>query len=98
MHTQNHYQKLTKNEIEKAIRGEGFDPLLIVDPPGSTYPPHTHPETKLLAFLQGQMEVTVKGKRYHCIPGDRIVVPGDVVHSALVGPDGCEFFWSEKMI
>ena len=84
--------------MASAIHDEGFDPLLITDPPGAKYPPHTHPETKLLAFLRGSMEVTVKGERFNCKPGDRVLIPGNTEHSALVGPDGCDFFWSEKLL
>ena len=84
--------------MAEAVQQDGFDPLLITDPPGATYPPHIHPETKLLAFLRGSMEVTVEGECFTCKPGDRVLIPGNIEHSALVGPDGCDFFWSEKLL
>jgi quercetin dioxygenase-like cupin family protein len=93
-----YYEGLQTAEIAEKVRDEGFDPLRISDPPGAVYPPHTHPETKLLAFLQGTMQVTVRGETFSCAAGDKLLIPGNVEHSALVGPEGCVYFWSEKLI
>ena len=93
-----HYQDLDQSKVSEKVQEEGFSPTFIADPPGATYPPHHHPETKLLAFLRGSMEVMINGEKYDCHPGDRVIIPGDVIHAALVGPEGCDFFWSEKMI
>jgi quercetin dioxygenase-like cupin family protein len=98
MYAQGHYQDVNRFKVEKEVRKEGFDPLLIADPPGATYPPHSHPETKLLAFLRGRMEVMMDGKCFDCSPGDRVIIPGNTVHSAVAGPEGCDFFWSEKIL
>ncbi|MGH7828633.1 MAG: cupin domain-containing protein [Candidatus Binatia bacterium] len=91
------YESIDKERITEEMRKEGFDPLHIVDPPGHLYPPHRHPETKLLVFLQGSMEVAVADQKFTCGPGDKLVIPGNAEHSAAVGPDGCVFFWSEKL-
>lgn len=98
LHTRAHYQNQTRSEVEAAVRREGFSPLLIADPPGAAYPPHKHPETKVLAFLRGTMEVMIDGHRFECSAGDRVIIPGDLFHAAIVGPEGCDFFWSEKLI
>jgi quercetin dioxygenase-like cupin family protein len=82
--------------VHAAVEREGWAPLLIHDPPGAVYPPHQHPEAKLLVFLRGSMEVKVGGAVYRCLPGDKLIIPGGVEHAALVGPDGCIFFWSEQ--
>jgi len=91
------YKTLDKERIAGEVRQEGYDPVCIEDPPGRAYEPHRHPETKLLVFLQGSMEVTVKGQKFDCQPGDRLVIPGNSEHAALAGPRGCVFFWSEKL-
>ncbi len=44
------------------------------------------------------MEVKVGEETFQCKPGDKLIIPGDTKHSAIVGHDGCEFFWSEKLI
>ena len=79
------------------LRRDGWEPIPISDPAGYLYPPHSHAATKLLAILSGSMEVRVAGETYRCLPGDQVVIPGNVEHAALVGPDGCRFFWSEQM-
>lgn len=97
MYQGNFYKTIDKDKIAEEVRKEGFDPVCITDPPGRVYPPHRHPETKLLVFLQGTMEVEVKGQKFDCKPGDKLVIPGNVEHSAVVGPEGCAFYWSEKL-
>ena len=98
MYERAYYKDLPVAEIAEKVREEGFDPLRISDSPGTVYAPHTHPETKLLAFLHGTMQVTVQGQRYACTIGDKLLIPGNVEHSALVGPEGCVYFWSEKLV
>lgn len=54
--------------------------------------------SKLLAILRGGMAVTVGRKTSHCSAGDRLLIPGHTEHGAVVGPAGCDFFWSEKLL
>lgn len=98
MYESAHYKGLSPAEIRQRVIVEGFDPLQIHDRPGHIYPPHQHAETKLLAFLSGGMEVHVGGQTYHCHAGDRLLIPGNVMHSAVVGSDGCVYLWSEKIV
>lgn len=88
------YKDLNRKQIEEEIKKEGFNPLIISNEPGYVYLSHQHPETKLLAFLEGSMDVAIDGKTYHCTPGDKCIVPGNTIHSASVGRDGCTLFWS----
>jgi quercetin dioxygenase-like cupin family protein len=97
MYQASFYKSIDKARIAQEVCSEGFDPVYITDPPGRVYPPHRHPETKLLVFLQGSMEVKVKDQKFECKPGDKLVIPGNVEHTAVVGPKGCVFFWSEKL-
>lgn len=92
------YSDRRENEIKEIIRSDGFEPTKFSDTPGYVYTPHTHPETKLLAFLDGSMEVVVANEIYNCVKGDRLIIPGNILHSAVVGKDGCVFFWSEKLL
>jgi quercetin dioxygenase-like cupin family protein len=91
------YCNMEKERIAEEIRKHGFDPQCIEDPPGRIYAPHRHPETKLLAFLEGAMSVNVGSESYECESGDRLVIAGGIQHSAVVGPEGCVFFWSERL-
>jgi quercetin dioxygenase-like cupin family protein len=91
------FARTDKESVAAEIRKDGFDPVLIHDPPGQAYPPHRHPETKLLAFLLGEMTVKVGDNSFTCSSGDKLLIPGNLEHSAVVGPEGCVFFWSEKL-
>jgi hypothetical protein len=53
---------------------------------------------RALAFLQGGMQVTVGGQSYRCQAGDKLLIPGNIEHSAVVDPGGCVYFWSEKIV
>ena len=44
------------------------------------------------------MEVRVGDETFQCKAGDKVIVDGNVKHSAVVGPEGCTFFWSEKLM
>lgn len=98
MYYKNFYANCTESEIEKMIRGDGFDPMKFSNSAGDIYQLHQHPETKLLVFLEGTMEVVAAGEKFSCTAGDKLVIPGNAPHSAVVGPSGCTFFWSEKLI
>ncbi len=98
MFQRGYFNALSPEQIRAKVYEEGFDPIRIDDPPGYRYPAHTHPETKLLAFLHGGMAVTVAGETCQCRAGDRLLIPGSVEHAALVDPDGCVYFWSEKLV
>jgi quercetin dioxygenase-like cupin family protein len=90
------YKSINEERIAEEVRREGFDPLRIIDPPGRIYHPHRHPETKLLVFLHGSMSVKIAGEQYDCHAGDKLIISGNTEHSAVVGSEGCAFFWSEK--
>lgn len=98
MYYQSFYAGKTEEEIAASITAEGFDPMRFTNSPGDVYELHHHPETKLLAFLKGSMDVTVEGIIYHCVKDDKLIVPANTKHSGTVGLDGCEFFWSEKLL
>ena len=91
------FSVLDPGTVLDRLRRDGWDPIPITDPPGYVYPLHAHAETKLLAIVRGSMEVRVAGNVYRCLPGDQVIIPGGVEHAALVGPEGCTFYWSERM-
>jgi quercetin dioxygenase-like cupin family protein len=85
-------------EVDAKVREEGFAPVIIKDPAGQVYPPHTHATTKYLAFLEGSMGVTAAGEEFDCRVGDVMIIPGGVTHGAVVGTNGCVFLWSEILV
>jgi mannose-6-phosphate isomerase-like protein (cupin superfamily) len=83
--------------IRSTIERDGWDPTLIVEPPGAVYPPHQHETDKLLVFLEGDMAVRAGGDWFTCQAGDRLIIPGQLEHEAVAGAGGCRYFWSEQL-
>jgi quercetin dioxygenase-like cupin family protein len=98
MYSKNFYKGKSEQEIIQDIEREGFDPIPITNVPGYVYPLHKHPETKILVFLKGGMRVTTLNKTFDCKPGDKLIIPGNTPHKAIVENEGCTFFWSEKIL
>ncbi|MFZ5424674.1 MAG: cupin domain-containing protein [Patescibacteria group bacterium] len=98
MYTKGFYKGQTNEEIKEEIMAEGFVPVKITNSSGYVYNAHSHSETKLLAFLQGGMEVRVEESFFKCSEGDKLVIPGNKVHSAIVLSGGCVFYWAEKRV
>lgn len=97
-----YFPSLFKNhslsEITEQLQQEGWKPVTFNDPPGYEYARHTHPETKLLVFLEGSMCVTIDNQHYTCHKGDKLIIDAHVPHSAKVNKEGCTFLWAEKMV
>lgn len=91
------YRQQHIDAIRSDIELEGWDPALIHDPPGRQYPSHEHATAKLLVFVEGSMQVEAGGEHFACQPGDLLVIPGSTMHSAVAGPRGCTYFWSEQV-
>lgn len=91
------YWRLDEPTILRLLQSEGWDPVLVRDEPGHVYPPHRHEAAKALAILHGGMEVKVDGTLYRLVAGDRLCIRSGQEHMAVVGPDGCLFFWSERV-
>ncbi|KKR46953.1 MAG: hypothetical protein UU22_C0011G0007 [Parcubacteria group bacterium GW2011_GWA2_40_8] len=97
MYQRGFYRTMDKDQIFAEIKKEGFSPMYFSVPAGFEYPTHSHETRKLLVFLDGTMTVKVGDETFHCGPRDRILIPGNIHHSAIVGNNGCNFFWSEKI-
>jgi len=93
---QKFYPVIEEKKIMEDIKREGFNPLRFSNALGFVYYSHRHQETKLLVFLEGSMEVKVEEETYQCGSGDKLIIPGNMEHSAIVGSGGCVFFWAEK--
>lgn len=84
---------------EDAIRNEmgkrGYDPQRVEEPPGAVYEPHKNPTDLLLVYLEGSATVRVGNQEFHCSPGDRLHISGNVEHSATIGKDGVVYLLTE---
>lgn len=57
--------------------------------PGAVMPDHQHPHEQLGYVLEGSMVLNIAGDERYLRPGDAYTIPGDIVHRAVGGPDGC---------
>ena len=86
-------QKFYENQLRK----EGFKTIYVwQDGPNAYYPDHTHAEITAHIILEGEMEVTMKGKTDKYKPGDRFDVSANTVHNAKMGKTGCKYLIGEK--
>lgn len=83
--------------LESGLHKEGFRHTYVWrDAPEAFYPDHTHNALTAHIVLDGQMTLTMNGKSETYHAGERCDVPTGVVHSALMGPDGCRYLIGEK--
>ena len=92
---QAYYHDMTEDEIAGQISGEGLRPVRVVEAPGSIYNCHKNLNDLLLAFVLGSADITIGGRCYHCLPGDRLLIKGDILHSAIVGTSGCVYWMTQ---
>lgn len=57
--------------------------------PGSTAPMHHHIEQQIAIILSGELTFTVGDETRVMHAGDCVVIPPDVVHGGVAGPQGC---------
>lgn len=71
-----------------AIRGRNVQLALVDLPASAPVPEHRHPNEQIGFILQGKLIFTIGGETRELGPGDTYVIPGDVPHSAVSGPEG----------
>jgi quercetin dioxygenase-like cupin family protein len=76
--------------IEATLRAEADDVYGWSNSPGDRYGEHEHGYAKLLYCTRGSIDfILADGNRVAMGPGDRLVLPPQTRHSAVVGPGGC---------
>ncbi|HLU10336.1 MAG TPA: AraC family ligand binding domain-containing protein [Oceanobacillus sp.] len=78
-----------------ALSCEGYRPQRIEEPPGAVYDAQRHLTDILIAYVQGSAEVRVGDRIYNCRAGDRLLIPGNIEHSAKIGPEGVVYLMTE---
>ena len=75
--------------MARTLKGERMT-LAVVDlEPNSSVPEHSHENEQLGFILQGSMTFTVGGDKRELHAGDTYVIPSEVRHDAVAGPEGC---------
>ena len=66
---------------EMLVSRVDFDPHVVV-------PEHKHPHEQFGVVLTGELRLTVDGEELVLGPGEMYLIPGNVPHSAVAGPEG----------
>jgi quercetin dioxygenase-like cupin family protein len=79
------------DELMTKLRSEAGGCYSWSNGPGDRYAPHSHNYEKVLYCVDGSITFVLENadKRLELKPGDRMVLPAAIVHSAVVGPAGC---------
>jgi quercetin dioxygenase-like cupin family protein len=70
------------------LRQEGLDPVRWSNGPGDRYAGHRHAYDKVIVVERGSIAFGVEGETVRLSAGDRLELPADIDHEAIVGPDG----------
>ena len=73
------------------LRGEARGCYSWSNGPGDRYGAHSHGYEKVLYCVEGSITFTLdaEGRSIELKAGDRMVLPAQTIHSAVVGPAGC---------
>jgi quercetin dioxygenase-like cupin family protein len=75
---------LSESALRRKLERLGYRVSRYVYPPGTSFSPHTHDVEKMDAVLAGRFHITIQGEEVVLGPGDAILVPPGVAHSAEV--------------
>lgn len=80
--------------VTQFILGDNIQISFIQNPPGATFPLHSHDAEQILIMLEGTEEHEIGGQRVHMEAGDVCVHPGGVVHGGYTktGFKGIDIF------
>ncbi len=92
----NDSQAPTEAELRARLESEGYQVFSWNDAAGTVYEPHRHEHDESLWIVSGQMTFGVAGDDYALGPGDRLMLPGGTVHSAVAGPQGAAYLVGQR--
>ena len=83
-----------ENIVTQFLLTDNVQISFIQNPPGATFPLHTHDCEQILIMLEGTEEHIIDGQEIHMEAGDVCVHPGGVVHGGktLTGFKGIDIF------
>jgi quercetin dioxygenase-like cupin family protein len=71
------------------VSGERITLSFAIDEPNAQIPLHRHPNEQMLIVLDGAMDLTIEGKRYHLESGDIAVLRPNIEHGGYISDKGC---------
>lgn len=79
---------LAKGLIARSVTGERMTMAVVDLEPGAALPEHHHANEQMGFVLSGSLTMRIGGEARELHPGDSYVIPGDVPHNAMTGPEG----------
>ncbi|HOU01207.1 MAG TPA: SMP-30/gluconolactonase/LRE family protein [Bacteroidales bacterium] len=93
------YTELAPGANSRVITGKNTQISFLSMEPGSTFERHIHPAEQLMMVLRGGCsEIILEGEQ-NVEKNDLLLLPGNMVHGAKVGPLGCDMidiFWPAR--
>ena len=74
--------------VGRAVAGKEASLVAIEIEPNAVVPEHRHPNEQTGFLVRGSMTFTVGGETQELRPGSMWVIPADVPHTVVAGPDG----------
>jgi quercetin dioxygenase-like cupin family protein len=83
-----------ENIVTQFLLGDKVQISFIQNPPGATFPLHSHDAEQILIMLEGTEEHVIDGQEIHMEAGDVCVHPGGVIHGGktITGFKGIDIF------
>jgi mannose-6-phosphate isomerase-like protein (cupin superfamily) len=85
-----------ESALREKLEAEGFDVVVWRDRSNWSYEPHAHEHDESLWVLDGNLVLRIEDRDFPLGPGDRMMLPKEVVHDASVGPDGARYLIGAK--
>ena len=70
------------------VIGEALMTCWIAMEPGAVVVEHSHPNEQLGVVVEGSVTISAAGETREMLVGDAYVVPSDMAHQGVAGPDG----------
>jgi mannose-6-phosphate isomerase-like protein (cupin superfamily) len=85
------------DNIEANWRSRGFSCAVWTDPPGKNWVDYVHDTDELLMVLEGELELTMAGRKLRPRQGEEILIPANTKHSVKnVGKTSNRWFYGYK--
>ena len=83
-----------ENIVTQFLLGDNIQISFIQNPPGATFPLHSHDAEQILIMLEGTEDHVIDGQEIHMEAGDVCIHPGGVIHGGktTTGFKGIDIF------
>ncbi|MRR21354.1 gluconolaconase [bacterium] len=91
--------QLTPGANSRLVTGKNIQMSFLAMEPGAVFNLHIHPEAQIMTVLRGGCNEMILDGEQTMAKDDLILIPGNMIHGALVGDLGCDaidVFWPAR--